>query len=161
MAGLVAARPDLRLVRRVITRAPELGGEDYVAVTPEVFEQAAQDGAFCLHWSAHGLRYGIPGQVRRDVAEGCECVANLSRGALTQAAAVFPGLFVLDITAAPETLARRLADRGRETAAEIATRLAQATKPLPAGLDVATIANDGTLEEAVSLSLAALQPARA
>ena len=33
MAGLHGAIPDLHLVRRVITRAPDLGGEDYDAVS--------------------------------------------------------------------------------------------------------------------------------
>ena len=65
MAGLIAARPDMRLVRRTITRAPDLGGEDYDAVTPEAFAEAARNGAFCVHWSAHGLSYGIPADVLR------------------------------------------------------------------------------------------------
>ena len=161
MAGLAAALPALHLVRRVITRDPGLGGEDFDATTPEAFEAAAQDGAFCLHWSAHGLRYGIPAQVRRDVANGADCLANLSRGALTEAASVFPRLLVLDITATPETLARRLAGRGRESATEISARLAQAAKPLPPGLTVVTIPNDGPLQDAVARALTALQPARA
>ncbi len=160
MAGMIAARPDMRLVRRTITRAPGLGGEDYDAVTPEAFDAAAQDGAFCVHWTAHGLSYGIPSDVLTDVQRGKDCLANFSRSALEQANAIFPNLTVLNITASPATLARRLAGRGRETEAEIAARLAQADKCLPAKLDVVTIANDGALEDTVKMALAALQPAR-
>ena len=160
MAGMIAARPDMRLVRRTITRAPGLGGEDYDAVTPEAFDSAARDGAFCVHWTAHGLSYGIPSDVLTDVQRGKDCLANFSRSALAQAAEIFPNLTVLNITASPATLAKRLAGRGRETEAEIAARLAQADKCLPAGLDVVTIANDGALEDTVTKALAALQPLR-
>ncbi len=161
MAGLKTARPEMRLVRRTITRAPDLGGEDYDPVTPETFAAMAQAGAFCLHWSAHGLAYGLPADVLADVQTGTDCLANLSRSALTKAAQVFPAVTVLNITATPETLARRLAGRGRETPTEIAARLAQAGKALPDGLDVVTISNDGALEDTVAAACRALQPVRA
>lgn len=161
MASLITARPEMRLVRRTITRAPGLGGEDYDAVTPDAFAKAAESGAFCVYWSAHGLSYGIPADVLTDVQRGRDCLANFSRSALEQATEVFPNMTVLNITASPATLARRLAGRGRETEAEIAARLAQADKCLPTGLDVVTIANDGALEDTVAQAFAALQPARA
>ncbi|WP_238367784.1 phosphonate metabolism protein/1,5-bisphosphokinase (PRPP-forming) PhnN [Mesobacterium pallidum] len=161
IAGIMAARPDLRLVRRVITRAPELGGEEYVPATVAEFEAMAARGAFCIRWGAHGLYYGIPAWTVTAVQEGAECLANFSRGALDEAARIFPRLKVLHITATPETLARRLANRGRESEAEIAARLTRSTDPLPEGLDVTEIPNDGTLDAAVALALAALQPVRA
>lgn len=161
MAGMIAARPDLRLVRRTITRAPGLGGEDYDAVTPDTFDAAAKEHAFCIHWSAHGLCYGIPADVLTDVHRGTDCLANFSRGALLQAKEIFPTLTVLNITASPATLARRLSGRAREPESEIAARLAQADKRVPKGLDLITIRNDGALEEAVAQALHALQPARA
>jgi ribose 1,5-bisphosphokinase len=160
MAGMIAACPDMRLVRRSITRAPDLGGEDYDALTPDAFEAATKSGAFCVHWSAHGLSYGIPADVLTDVQRGKDCLANFSRSALSQAAEIFPRLTVLNITASPATLAKRLAGRGRETEAEIAARLAQADKALPSGLNVVTITNDGALEATIAQALAALQPAR-
>ena len=160
MAGMIAACPDMRLVRRSITRAPDLGGEDYDALTPDAFDAAAKSGAFCVHWSAHGLSYGIPADVLTDAQRGKDCLANFSRSALSQAAEIFPRLTVLNITASPATLAKRLAGRGRETEAEIAARLAQADKALPSGLNVVTITNDGALEATIAQALAALQPAR-
>lgn len=150
MDGICASVPDLHRVRRVITRAPELGGEDYQAVSVDEFETLAENGAFSVHWGAHDLRYGIPAEIKDKVASGTNCLANFSRKALSEAAAIFPHFLVLNITASSETLVKRLAARGRETENEIAKRLAQAVKPLPSGLDVVHLSNDGPLEETVA-----------
>ncbi|WP_458791327.1 phosphonate metabolism protein/1,5-bisphosphokinase (PRPP-forming) PhnN [Yoonia sp. MH D7] len=160
MAGIIAAQPAIKLVRRTITRAPDLGGENYDAVTQMAFKQAVEDGQFCANWDAHDLHYGIPRSVLDDVNNGATCLANFSRGALMQVAVVFPALIVLNITTRPEILAERLKGRGRETGAEITKRLSQATKPLPRTLNIVTIKNEGTLDEAVQAALAALQPVR-
>ncbi len=159
MAGIHGALPALHLVRRVITRAPELGGEDYDAVTVEAFEDMVRDKAFAIHWGAHGLFYGIPSKVQDHLADGTDCLVNFSRKALADAAALFPRFVVLNITARPETLAQRLAARGRETEAEIANRLKQAAKPLPEGLNVIHLSNDGPLADTVARAVALLQPA--
>ena len=53
-------------------------------------------------------------------------IANVSRAALPDARRIFRGLRVLALTARPEVLAARLAARGRETAEDIAERLARA-----------------------------------
>ncbi|SHG47620.1 phosphonate metabolism protein/1,5-bisphosphokinase (PRPP-forming) PhnN [Cognatishimia maritima] len=159
MQGIHDRAPNFHLVRRVITRAPELGGEDYDAVSVAEFEQMAQSGAFAVHWGAHGLYYGIPNSVLSLLEAGTDCLANFSRKALTRGADVFPRFSVLHITAQPETLAARLAGRGRETEEEIAKRLAQANKPLPDGLDVLDLANDGPLDQTITRAVALLQPA--
>ncbi len=161
MAGLVAADPAIQLVKRTITRPADLGGEDYTPITPADFAALAKEGGFCLHWQAHGLSYGLPAQVLDDVQAGQTRLANLSRSALTEADQIFPNLKVLNITASVETLAKRLAGRGRESAPEIAKRLAQATKPLPTGLDIVSVSNDGPLEQTVEAALSALQPVKA
>lgn len=158
MAGLHSALPHLHLVRRVITRAPGLGGEEYDAVTVAQFQAMIEDGAFAVHWGAHGLHYGIPIAVQHQLATGTDCLVNFSRKALPQAAAMFSRLVVLNITAKPDTIARRLAARGRETEAEITHRLAQAEKPLPPGLNVVHLANDGPLSQTVMQAAALLQP---
>ena len=158
MAGLHGAIPDLHLVRRVITRAPDLGGEDYDAVSVSQFEALVEDGAFAVHWRAHGLHYGIPITVKYQLGKGTDCLVNFSRKALAQATEIFPGLVVLNITAKPETLALRLAARARETKEEISKRLAQADKPLPAGLKVIDLANDGPLSQTIARGAALLQP---
>ncbi|KNG94232.1 phosphonate metabolism protein/1,5-bisphosphokinase (PRPP-forming) PhnN [Pseudaestuariivita atlantica] len=156
IAGLAAADPPLRVVRRTITRAPGLGGEAYDAVTPEAFDAMAARGAFCLHWGAHGLRYGLPAATVDDVRAGATCLANLSRGALKEAADVFPAVTVLNLTASPDTLAKRLAARGREETGDIAARLARSGADLPDGIDVITLANDGPLEDTIARARAAL-----
>ena len=158
MKGLHSAMPDLHQVRRVITRAPELGGEDYDAVSVLQFEALVEDGAFAVHWGAHGLYYGIPLTVKFQLGKGVDCLVNFSRQALTQAAEIFPRFMVLNITAKPDVLSRRLAARARETEEEIAKRLAQADKPLPSGLKVIHLANDGPLAETVARAAALLQP---
>ena len=158
MAGLVADGPGLMLARRVITRAAELGGEDFDPVTEAVFLTARGRGDFVLHWGAHGLFYGIPLAVQAQVEAGRDVLANLSRGVLTEAQRRFAGLTVLQLTASPAVLAGRLAGRGRETGVQIAARLARGVDPLPAGLDVVTVSNDGALADTVARALAALYP---
>lgn len=159
MRGIHAVMPGTHLVRRVITRAPDLGGEVYDAVTETEFQDMAGNGAFAVHWGAHGLYYGIPHTVTYHVNKGTDCLANFSRNALIAGAAAFENFLVLNITAKPDTLASRLAARGRETAQEIETRLAQAEKPLPEGLHVITLSNDGELSNTVACAVAVLQPA--
>ncbi|WP_226782822.1 phosphonate metabolism protein/1,5-bisphosphokinase (PRPP-forming) PhnN [Oceaniglobus trochenteri] len=159
MRGIAEVTPNIHLVRRVITRAPGLGGEDYDAVSIPQFQGMAQNGTFVVHWGAHGLFYGIPQTVRYQLNKGTDCLANFSRKALQAGADAFPNFLVLNITASAETLATRLADRGRESEAEIASRLAKADKPLPDGLDVIHLCNDGPLENTVARAVAQLQPA--
>ena len=160
MEGLAAADPSLHLVRRTITRAPELGGEDYDAVSVEKFNELVAAGHFAVHWGAHDLQYGIPASVRTVLAGGQDCLANFSRSALVAGDAAFAHFCVLNITARPETLTLRLTARSRESAEQIAKRLAQATKPLPGGLKVMSTSNDGPLEDTVAKALSLLQPVR-
>lgn len=161
MAGLQRAVPDLHMVRRVITRPAELGGEDYDAVTDDQFDARLRDGAFALHWGAHGLQYGVPIDVKQTVAQGRDCLVNLSRSVLVRAADIFLRFTVLHVTAQPETLAHRLMTRGREDQDQITKRLAQAVKPLPAGLNIVELPNDGLLDETIARGVSLLQLAKA
>lgn len=153
IAALSAALPGLHVVRRTITRDPALGGEAFDAVSPATFAARRAAGAFCLSWTAHGLSYGIPRSAAETVAAGRDAIANLSRSILPEAQVAFPRLVVLNVTASPETLARRLRSRGRETGTEIGRRLARADMTLPAGIAVADISNDGALEDTVAQAL--------
>ncbi len=161
MAGLSSACTEFTLVRRVITRDAMLGGEDFEAVDMAEFERRRDAGAFCVYWEAHGLSYGIPDDVRFRIGKGEQMLVNLSRNVLGLVAEVFPRFEVLNVTASPETLARRLAGRARETQDEIARRLSRRVNPFPQGLTVHSIHNDGLLEDAVLTAMAALQPVRA
>jgi ribose 1,5-bisphosphokinase len=159
MRGIHHVMPDMHLVRRVITRAPDLGGEDYDAVPVSEFENMVENGAFAVHWGAHGLYYGVPRSVMYQLNRGTDCLANLSRKALSEASRTFPNFTVLNISAQPETLAARLTARGRESEAEIAKRLSQAEIKLPEGLDVINLSNNGPLEQTIARAMALLQPA--
>lgn len=155
IAGAMAARPDLRLVRRVITRPEAAGGEDFEGVTEAEFQRRKADGAFALDWQAHGLRYGIPAA---QIAGPGVVLFNGSRAALPLARARFADLGVVLITAPTEVLAARLAARGREDAADVSQRLNRATFGLH-GHDT-EVMNDGTVAQGVARLLAALGPAR-
>ena len=150
----LAADPRYRFVTRDITRPREAGGEDHNPVTPGVFAARRAAGHYAHAWEAHGLGYGIPADIADDLARGHCVIANVSRAVLTDAAARFPTR-ILEITAPVETLARRLAARGRETEADIAARLSRAV-PLPAGLDIARIDNTGAIEDSIEAVLAVL-----
>ncbi len=60
IAGVMAARPDRRLARRVITRPSDAGGEDFEGVTEAEFATRKAAGEFAVGWQAHGLHYGFP-----------------------------------------------------------------------------------------------------
>lgn len=160
MAGICAARPELHLVRRVITRDANAVGEAFDAVTDYTFAAQVAEGEFALHWTAHGLSYGIPASVHRVLAKGQDALANLSRGMLQTAAQEFDTLSVLHITASPAILAHRLSQRGREEGAEINRRLARSVTALPTGLDAIEIDNSGPLEDSITAALNALYPAK-
>ena len=156
MQALGRAAPGVQPVRRAITRPPGQSGEDYEALSLAEFEARAASGGFCLHWQAHDLHYGIPATVLGDVQTGAQRMANLSRGVLTQAAQLFPDVIILNITAAPATLAQRLRARGREPADDIESRLARATAKLDPNLPIHHIENDGPLAATVATALQTL-----
>ena len=150
---IARAVPHISPVRRVITRAPDLPGEASIPLSRQDFARRREDGAFCLHWQAHGLSYGIPAQVLADVEGGAQRIVNLSRGVLPEAQALFPELLVLHVTARPETLARRLMARHRETEAEIDGRMSRVTPNLPVGIQCLDLHNDGPIEDTVARAL--------
>lgn len=152
IAGALSARPDILLVRRVITRPTTAGGEDFEGVTSEDFAIRKADGEFALDWEAHGLCYGIP----KDQTTAPLVMFNGSRQALGLAQSVFPDLRVIVVTAPDHILADRLAARGRETRADIENRLKRATFELPDGIDATVVINDGTEAEGVTRFLGAL-----
>lgn len=154
-AELVARRPALHWVRRVVTRPPEPGGEPFAPATEAEFARAEAGGAFALSWRAHGLAYGVPRAELDCLGAGRDALVNLSRGVLGEARVRFPTLVVLHVTAPPELRAQRLAARGRESLQEIAARLTREA-PLPEGLRVVQVDNSTTLAAAAEAALAAL-----
>ncbi len=158
IAGLAAADPRLRPIRRVITR-PADGTEPFRSVTMAEFRDLVAADALLLHWEAHGLRYGVPRAELDALADGQTGLVNLSRGILNDAAALASHLIVLSVTAPADVLAQRLSRRGRESAADIAARLARPRPNQPEGVTVVRIDNGGSLAEAVGSAMAALSDA--
>jgi ribose 1,5-bisphosphokinase len=158
IAGAMAARPDLTLVRRVITRPSDAGGEDFEGVTEAEFATRKAAGEFAVDWQAHGLHYGIP---RAQTLGPGPILFNGSRAALAAAKAAFPDLRVILVTAPDAILAARLAQRGRESLDDIAARLARADFALPQGITATTVLNDSTPAIGIARLMAALQPVSA
>lgn len=152
----------VHFVRRVITRPADGSTEDHDTLSPDAFECALADGAFALSWQAHGLRYGLPESVNRHIAAGDTVVANLSRSALDAVRARYRHVCVVAISASPQTLAKRLAARGRENAEEVSARLARASASADGlGGAVVSIVNDGLVEDAGDALVAAIRTAGA
>jgi len=160
MAGARAAlagEPGIHFIRRAITRPAAAGGEDHAPMTQAEFATARAAGRFALSWEAHGLFYGVPAEIEAVIARHEVAVANLSRRALAAAARLFP-LRVVEITASPAVLSARLGARGRETADDIAARLAREA-PIPTGLACRTIVNDGAAADGIAALAALLRDA--
>lgn len=138
----------VEFVRRVITRPSDGATEDHDTLEDAAFVEAATEGAFALSWEAHGLKYGIPASVDEAIANGHIAVANGSRNAIPALRERYENVAVVEITAAPEILAERLAARGRESRGEVIARLARTVKVELTGPGISTIDNSGPKEAA-------------
>lgn len=163
----------IRFIRRVITRPAEAVGkaageawgdaggksvgEDHEPCSVEDFHRRVADGAFAMHWGAHGLFYGIPADIDATLAQGRSVLANLSRTALPAFRERYADRRIIMVSASPDVLARRLAARGRESEAEIRERLARTVAQQPASPDMVTVMNDGAREDAIAAFLAILK----
>lgn len=159
MEAVAALRSDIKIVRRVVTRPAGAGGEKSISATEAEFDDLVTQNKFQLWWAAHGLRYGVPRDAIQNSAASIVLV-NLSRDVLDQARDSFDSFAVLSLTAQTETLAARLSARGRETSAEIISRLERADSLRPGGEDVVEVSNDGSLSDTVQRTLAVLQPVK-
>ena len=112
-------------VRRVITRPQMPGTEDHDSINEQAFNKAVDEGAYALHWQAHGLSYGLPRSMDARLAEGSVVIANVSRRVLADIRRQYQSRSIILITAQSSVLAERLASRGRETREEIEKRLAR------------------------------------
>ena len=145
-----------RFAHRTITRPEDAGGEVHTAVSVAEFKRLRAADAFALHWGAHGLFYGIPRSETDALRHGTHVIANVSRGILDQARAVFQPVIVISVIVPPDVLRARLEARGRESAADIERRLARAAALEVTGPDVRHIVNDGAIEQGVARFLDAI-----
>lgn len=145
-----AGDPRLHVVRRVITRPSDAGGEDFEGVDVTEFERRRASGDFAVHWQAHGLHYAIPRNACERVEAGQIVVANGSRSALKHFQKAFSHVVVLNIVASKAVLAERLFARGRESLDDIEQRLQRGDLGVKGDFEVVTIDNSGSLDRSVA-----------
>lgn len=142
------------VAHRYITRAPNIGGENHIHLSPEEFDLRANMGMFAMQWYSHGYSYGIGSEVDNWLAKGVNVVINGSREYLPIAMHSYPNLVPVLVEVDPDLLAQRLKQRGRESEDEIARRLLrhrQIVDSMPA--HVQRIENSGSLQEGVDALL--------
>lgn len=148
--------PGLLVAHRYITRTPDGGTEHHVWLSDAEFEQRVNLGAFAMHWSANGFRYGIGREIDLWLAGGSPVLVNGSRGYLDAARARYGSTLIpVLITVDPDRLQRRLLLRGRESPQDIEARIRRArtlAQQLPT--DCLVVENNDSAEEAISRLLA-------
>jgi ribose 1,5-bisphosphokinase len=135
--------------RRVVTRRAD-AFEDHETLAESEFLLARERGRFALSWAAHGLLYGVPSDIDARIARGCAVVCNISRAVVADVRRRYARSLVVLVRAQPETLAARLAARGREGTQARRERLDRAFAREAAFEPDATIDNDGALDDAIS-----------
>ncbi|WP_310010054.1 phosphonate metabolism protein/1,5-bisphosphokinase (PRPP-forming) PhnN [Brucella pseudogrignonensis] len=144
-------------VRRIITRPQMPGTEDHDSLTEDAFARATSDGAFALHWQAHGLSYGLPKSLNEEIAKGSVVIANVSRRVLGEIRSLYVSRSIVVISAKPEVLAERLAARGRESREEIIRRLSREVYFDDGAEDVFIIDNSGDVATSTDIFLKKLK----
>ncbi len=155
IAGAKAALgASIIVARRTVTRPPS-DAEDNLEMAPQAFAEARAAGAFCLSWDAHGHAYGVPASVVDALDAGRTVIANVSRGVVDDARRRFRCL-VVEVTAPAEVLERRRAARGRASDGWSGDR---GDRRAPGITPDLRIVNDGALDDAVAILVAALREA--
>ncbi|MGX7949676.1 phosphonate metabolism protein/1,5-bisphosphokinase (PRPP-forming) PhnN [Oleidesulfovibrio alaskensis] len=146
--------------RRYITRPASAGGERHMPLHPQEFDAMRHAGQFALHWQSHGLHYGIGIEIDGWLAQGHAVVVNGSRGYLEAALLRYPAMHPVLVTAPESLIAERLAQRGRETEAQIRRRLQHncLLADCGTGKDCAVIVNDSTVQAAAERFFSLLRP---
>ena len=134
------------LARRVITRERH-PSEDHEPVSVSAFHRLVAEHQLAFHWQAHGLHYGVRWSELAALHEGRCVVLNGSRQHLPQLREQAPQARVVEIVLPEALRQQRLQSRGRETAAELATRLSRGAPESGADL---VIDNSGPIDEAVA-----------
>lgn len=158
---LVGRAEEVTFVRRSITRAVDLGAEDYEALDEETFERQRAEDAFAAYWHANGLTYGLPISMDKVLLGGGVVVANVSRAIIPGLRERYAHVLPVIITAPAVVLAERLKVRGRESGAEVVSRLERAEASQLVVDGAVVILNDGDLAIAGEKFLLALRKAAA
>ena len=119
----LAGQSRIFFARRMVTRVAEPGADDD-AVSEADFLSLREAGGLRWHWQAHGFYYGISQHYVAHVSAGGLVVINGSRSHV-DALPTSPDVKRVAITASPETIATRLAQRGRDSQEAVFKRLAR------------------------------------
>jgi ribose 1,5-bisphosphokinase len=138
-------REKIVFAHRYITRPADASGENHIALTHAEFATRKAAGLFAFDWQAHDTCYGIGIEVRTWRERGLTVVINGSREHFCELKPEPKTIVPVMITAPAEILAQRLAGRGRETEAQILSRL-QRTPETPDNLATIVIDNSNELE---------------
>lgn len=162
-ALVVAGDTSVEFLKRDITRAPDKVTEVEVSVTDGEFSASSAAGQYALEWAAHATRYAIRTEdLERGIAAGKRMVLNVSRSVIARVLDEYGeqrGLevYCINITASEAVLRGRLQGRGRETPAEVESRIARALAQEPKGEHVLSIVNEGTVAQGTAAVLRALR----
>jgi ribose 1,5-bisphosphokinase len=137
----------LLFAHRYITRPATDGSENHISLSNEEFLLRKEKGLFAMDWESHQLYYGVGREIDDWMAKGCYVIVNGSRGYLEIARSRYPDMTTIIIEADPVIISQRLAQRGREDAQDISSRI-QRQPSLPDGIEgLVRITNNGLPEE--------------
>ena len=157
-AEQLAPTGHFHFAQRTITRPASAGGEAHEPVDAATFDALIGAGAFAVHWRAHDTAYGIRWTALEPLRQSVNVVVNASRTAIDRFSAIAAHTTVISITAPPDLVHARLAERGREDADSIAARLARRVE-YRADVPVIEIVNDSTPENGGCRMVEALRTA--
>jgi len=146
--ALLSADASVVFAHRYITRPAETGGENHVALSRAEFALRRAHGLFVFHWQAHGNHYGIGREIYAWRDAGLTVVVSGSREHFQRMGGLDDDTYPVLITASPQRLAERLSARGREDSQAAAERLGRGEAYDVLDPRLATILNDGALDEA-------------
>lgn len=121
----LAADSRVVFAHRYITRPPDTGGENHIALSEAEFNARVERNLFSLHWISHGMRYGIGCEMNHWLAKGLTVVLNGSRTHLPEASRNYPELRPVLIEVSPEVLQARLHACAREKASGVESPLSR------------------------------------
>ena len=147
---LLANSKSILFAHRYITRSPEYGVENHIALSTKEFEVRSAAGLFSIQWSGNDLHYGIGSEIDLWINKGFTVVVNGSRAYL-KSLEVIPGHWVpLVIDVDRKKLESRLILRSRESAQQIKERLRRNDLLSDSAQGYRKILNNGSVREGVN-----------
>ena len=151
----LTGNPRFIFPRRVVTRPVNPDLEVHESVSDAEFHRAEDEGAYAAVWRSHGNAYGLPVSIVEDVARGHVVVVNVSRAVIDTLRRRVALVHVIHVSARPDVLAERLRARGRESADQIAARIARNNEIGLPTAPITLIDNSGDVNDAISAFIAA------